>query len=89
MRWHRSEHWGKIRYAENLPPDFDPDYKFYSYEGVRDIYSVFAREQYTASEKLLINLEAQLGPHTVRTAERKSRDHLHQLPDDRRRYSPR
>mgnify|MGYP003853501281 FL=1 len=60
MRWHRSEHWGKIRYAENLPPDFDPDYKFYSYEGVRDIYSVFAREQYTASEKLLINLEAQL-----------------------------
>lgn len=60
MRWHRSEHWGKIRYAENLPSDFDPDYKFYSYEGVRDIYSIFTREQYAASDKLLINIEAQL-----------------------------
>lgn len=60
LRWHRSEHWGKIRYAENLPHNFDPDYKFYSYEGVRDIYSVFAREQYNLSSTLLLNMEAQL-----------------------------
>lgn len=60
LRWHRSEHWGKIRYAENLPADFDPDYKFYSYNGVRDIYSIFAREQYQLSPTLLVNLEAQL-----------------------------
>jgi iron complex outermembrane receptor protein len=60
LRWHRSEHWGKIRYAENLPTDFDPDYKFYSYNGVRDIYSVFFREQYSPSDKWLLNVEAQL-----------------------------
>ncbi|MDW8272238.1 MAG: TonB-dependent receptor [Bacteroidota bacterium] len=60
LRWHRSEHWGKIRYAENLPPNYDPDYKFYSYEGVRDIYSFFVREQYMLTSTLLVNLEAQL-----------------------------
>ncbi len=60
LRWHRSDHWGKIRYAENLPADFDPDYKFYSYNGIRDIYSIFAREQYNLSSTILLNLEAQL-----------------------------
>ncbi|MCX7930760.1 MAG: TonB-dependent receptor [Chlorobi bacterium] len=60
MRWHRSEHWGKIRYAENLPANFDPDYKFYSYEGVRDVYSIFAREQYAVSGSVLFHAEAQL-----------------------------
>lgn len=60
LRWHRSEHWGKIRYAENLPPNYDPDYKFYSYDGVRDIYSIFAREQYQLATDLLVSAEAQL-----------------------------
>lgn len=60
LRWHRSEHWGKIRFAEQVPTEFDPDYKFYSYEGVRDIYSLFAREQFNVTNDVLINVEAQL-----------------------------
>ncbi len=46
MRFHRSTHWGKIEFAENLPVGIDPDYHFYEYNGVRDIYSVFANEEY-------------------------------------------
>ncbi len=64
MRFHRSEHFGRINYAENLPAGFDPDYKFYSYNGIRNIYSVFARESLNLTEKLLLLLEAQYVTHT-------------------------
>ncbi len=46
LRIHRSTHWGKISYAGNLPANFDPDYHFYEYNGVRDIFSVYAHEMY-------------------------------------------
>ncbi|MFN3780738.1 MAG: TonB-dependent receptor, partial [Candidatus Kapaibacteriota bacterium] len=60
IRFHRSEHWGKIRYAEFLPLDYDPDEKVYSNNGVRDILSIFARENYSLSDKLSISLSGQL-----------------------------
>lgn len=60
IRFHRSEHWGKIKYAEYLPANFDPDYKIYSYEGVRDIFSIFARERIFINEKVNLFTEAQL-----------------------------
>ncbi len=60
IRIHRSDHWGKIRYAEYLPENFDPDYKFYSNNGIRDIFSAFAREKLNLSEKLDVFFEGQL-----------------------------
>lgn len=60
LRWHRSEHWSSIKYAENLPANFNPDYNIYYYEGVRNILSFFAREQYNLSTNTLLNIEAQL-----------------------------
>ncbi|GAB5466679.1 MAG: TonB-dependent receptor [Candidatus Kapaibacteriales bacterium] len=56
MRFHDSRHWGKIEYAENLPQGFDPDYKFYEFEGDRTILSGFVRESYQLTE--MINLQA-------------------------------
>lgn len=50
LRFHRSTHWGKIVYAENLPASYDPDYHFYEYNGVRNILSVFGSETYQISE---------------------------------------
>lgn len=64
IRFHRADHFGKIAYAENLPENFDPDYQFYSYEGVRNAFSVFAREQYRATEDLLLGVEAQFAKQT-------------------------
>jgi iron complex outermembrane receptor protein len=63
IRIHRSEHWGKIAYAENLPAGYDPDYKIYQYNGVRNIFSAFIREQWKASSDLLITAEAQVVHH--------------------------
>lgn len=59
LRIHRSEHWGKIRYAEYLPENYNPDEKVYSNNGVRDIFSLFARETIRPSEKLSVSIETQ------------------------------
>lgn len=60
LRFHRSEHYAKINYADNLPSDYNPDYKFYFYNGLRNTFSLFGRERYDISPKLSINLEAQV-----------------------------
>jgi iron complex outermembrane receptor protein len=62
-RIHRSEHWGKLEYAENFPANFDQDYKFYEYFGERDIFSGYIREQYQVTEDILLHLETQLVYH--------------------------
>ena len=62
-RSHNSIHWGKIRYAEQLPSGFDPDYTIYEYEGHRRILSAFAREEWNISDKFLFKAEAQLVHH--------------------------
>lgn len=63
IRLHRSEHWGKINFAENLPENYDPDFKFYSYNGVRNIYSVFGSQQINVTEDFSISAEAQVVNH--------------------------
>jgi len=66
FRMHRSEHWGKISYADNLPDAFDPDYKFYQYNGERDIIGLFAREEFDLTDKLLLLAEIQSVYHSYR-----------------------
>ncbi|HEY6191439.1 MAG TPA: TonB-dependent receptor [Bacteroidota bacterium] len=60
VRIHRSTHWGKIQYAEGLPPNFDPDYHFYEYNGEKDILSVFGHELYRPQENLTLMFDLQL-----------------------------
>jgi iron complex outermembrane receptor protein len=54
VRIHRSIHWGKIQYAEGLPANFDPDYHFYSYNGVKDIVSFYTHELYRIGDDLTV-----------------------------------
>ncbi len=68
IRIHRSEHWGKINYAENLPAGYDPDYKFYSNNGERDIYSFFVRQQMNITDKIILTGETQLVSQSYRIA---------------------
>jgi iron complex outermembrane receptor protein len=54
-----SEHWGKIRFAENFPENYDPDYKFYSYNGIRNIGSIFGSYNLSVSKDLNLSLDGQ------------------------------
>lgn len=60
LRFHRSVHWGKIQYAENLPSGFDPDYHFYEYNGEKNIISFYIHEVYKPSEELTATGDIQL-----------------------------
>ncbi len=59
IRIHRSEHWGKVRYADGLPKGYDPDYKFYSYNAGKDVFSIFARERYQLTTSTLLSGDIQ------------------------------
>ncbi len=66
VRIHRSDHWGSIDYAENLPPDISKSYKYYFYNGAKDILSFFANENYKISDKLNLLAEFQIAYHRYR-----------------------
>jgi iron complex outermembrane receptor protein len=60
VRFHRSEHYGNIVFSEQLPMGYDPDFKFYSNNGVRNIYSIFVSENLNISEDLTLAFQGQL-----------------------------
>ncbi|HTY57548.1 MAG TPA: TonB-dependent receptor [Bacteroidota bacterium] len=60
MRFHRSTHWGKIEYAENLPAGFDPDYHFYEFNGGKDMFSLYGHELLRIGEDMILMADAQL-----------------------------
>lgn len=65
-RNHRSEHWGSINYADNLPPNLSKDYRYYFYNGAKDIASGFVHESYSLNDKLNLLGEIQLTYHKYR-----------------------
>lgn len=50
-RYHQSIHWGKIRWAENLPPEVDPEFRFYEYKGAKWILSAYASHSQRFAER--------------------------------------
>lgn len=60
IRVHRSTHWGKIRFAEGLPYNYDPDYHFYEYNGKKNMFSFFMHELFKPNEKLTLMGDLQL-----------------------------
>ena len=60
VRLHRSTHWGKIQYAENLPLNYDPDYHFYGYNGEKYILSFYIHELFRLEQNLTLTGDLQL-----------------------------
>jgi iron complex outermembrane recepter protein len=60
LRLHRSTHWGKIQYAEDLPHNYDPDHHFYEYKGKKDMFSLFVHELFKLQEDVAIMGDLQL-----------------------------
>jgi iron complex outermembrane receptor protein len=63
FRIHRSEHWGNINYAENLPPGVSKEYQYYFYKGAKNIISGFIHESYDISKEINLLGELQLAYH--------------------------
>ncbi|MDP4117114.1 MAG: TonB-dependent receptor, partial [Bacteroidota bacterium] len=59
-RNHRSYHWGSIIYADSLPAPVSKDYKYYEYNGAKDIISFFAHEDYQLNKKVNLMGELQI-----------------------------
>jgi iron complex outermembrane receptor protein len=60
LRTHRSLHWGRLQWAENVPADLDPDRHYYEYRGSKRIASAYAQEMYRAGDKLTVMADLQL-----------------------------
>lgn len=63
LRIHRSLHWGAPEFGENLPAGITKSYRYYQYEGGKDILAFYANENYRVNEELNILVEAQLAYH--------------------------
>ena len=62
-RFHNSVHWGSIEYAEKLPAGLNDEYRYYYYEGGKDILNTYAHEQFELSNKINLLAEAQVAYH--------------------------
>jgi iron complex outermembrane receptor protein len=59
LRIHRSDHWGRLQWAQELPPDVPRDYRYYEYRGAKDILSLYAHELYRLDPRLRLMLNLQ------------------------------
>lgn len=63
FRFHNSIHWGSLTYGENLPFGIRKDYRYYYYEGGKDIFSFYLNENYFLNNYINILAELQFAYH--------------------------
>lgn len=68
LRFHNSIHWGSIGYGENLPAGITKDYRYYYYEGGKNIINLFIHENYNLTKRTNILAEVQLAYHEYKIA---------------------
>lgn len=66
VRIHRSEHWGRLAWARLLPEGIPEDYRYYAYRGGKDIFSLYANEDYQPSPDVTLQLSVQYAFNTYR-----------------------
>jgi len=66
LRLHKSNHWGAVNFAENLPIGVTANYKYYFYNGSKRIFSAFVHESYNLNEKINIVAELQSAYHNYK-----------------------
>ncbi len=54
LRFHRSEHWGKIQESASYPAGYDFDGRIYDYRGGKDMISLFGSESFTTGATTLM-----------------------------------
>lgn len=71
FRFHRSNHWGAINSAGNLPPGVTSNYFYYFYRGAKDIINGFINETYSVSDRINLLGEFQIAYHKYRLYDEK------------------
>ncbi|GAB6281503.1 MAG: hypothetical protein STSR0008_02430 [Ignavibacterium sp.] len=66
FRKHHSLHWGQINYGENLPVGLTKNYRFYEYEGEKNMINGFVTENYSLNSKINLLGELQISYHKYR-----------------------
>ena len=59
VRIHRSEHFGELQWSQELPASVPRDYRYYDYNGAKDIISLYAHEMYRLRPDLTVMLDLQ------------------------------
>ncbi|MCB2206266.1 TonB-dependent receptor [bacterium] len=52
LRYHRSEHWGRIESAGGLPAELDPSRHYYEYRGGKNIAAAYVQEQLQLTDRI-------------------------------------
>src|SRR5690606_32525925 len=52
LRFHRSDHWGRVQYANAMPPGYDLNRNYYFYNGSKDIIGGFLYEAYQLNDRI-------------------------------------
>ncbi|MFH1197037.1 MAG: TonB-dependent receptor [bacterium] len=81
FRKHNSIHWGGIQFGENLPVGLTQNFRYYYYEGGKDIYNFFVHEDYNYSEQINLLAELQLAYHNYRIENEKYLDNEFEIDD--------
>ena len=63
FRIHRSTHWGSLNYGENLPFELTKDYRYYFFNGGKDIINGFVHETYNLTSDINLLGELQVAYH--------------------------
>jgi iron complex outermembrane receptor protein len=58
-RYHQGAHWGKLQYAEGLPANFNPDYRFYQYNAIKNMASLYVTENYKVQDEMTLMVNVQ------------------------------
>ena len=59
-RYHQSIHWGKIRWAENLPPEMFTEFRYYDYKGAKWMFSAYGTHNQRFSDRWNLMASLQL-----------------------------
>jgi iron complex outermembrane recepter protein len=60
LRYHQSLHYGQIRWAQNLPAEVTPDYRYYEYKGSKWIASAYINHNHRLTDRLNVMANLQL-----------------------------
>jgi iron complex outermembrane recepter protein len=59
LRFHRSEHWGTLKWGEGIPAGVTPDYRYYSYHGAKTMASLYGHDLYRLTDRFMAMADIQ------------------------------